>query len=188
MSTAVSEITQILVAMNEGDDTGKQRLWELLYPELRKIAQSHLSKERNGHTLQPTALVNEAFLKLADQNRVQWKGRGHFLVIAAAVMRRILVDHARLRLRDKRGGGAQKIEFTDDMASRLGEPEEVIAVDDAMRKLQDLDERQARIVELRFFGGLTVPEVAELMGLSTRLVESEWQMIRAWLRRELAGA
>jgi RNA polymerase sigma factor (TIGR02999 family) len=173
--------------MNDGDDAGKQRLWELLYPELHKIAQSHLAKERPGHTLQPTALVNEAFLKLADQSRVQWKGRKHFLVIAAAVMRRILVDHARQRLRGKRGGGAQRVELTEDMAGKLGEPEDVLAIDDAMRKLQELDERQARIVELRFFGGFTVPEVADLMNLSTRLVEGEWQMIRAWLRRELAS-
>lgn len=185
VSALIAEVTEILSSLSEGDSAGKQRLWELLYPELHKIAQAHLGKERAGHTLQPTALVNEAFLKLADQDRVQWKGRGHFLVVASEVMRRILVDHARHRLREKRGGGAKQVELTEDMLSKLGEPEDVVAVDEALKKLKELDERQARIVELRFFGGLTVPEVAEVLGLSTRLIESEWQMIRAWLKREL---
>ena len=161
------------------------RLMPLVYDDLRALAASHLRREAPGHTLQPTALVNEAFLKLVDQTRVDWKGKTHFFAVGAEIMRRILVDHARGKNRQKRGGDRQRIALHDDLKLTPQSDEDLLAVDDAIEKLADRDPRQAKIVELRFFGGLTVAEVAEVLGVSKRTVEAEWTMIRAWLRREL---
>ena len=181
-----SEITLLLNSITEGDDAQSGRLWELMYPELRKIARHHLSNEKSGHTLQPTALVNEAFLKLANQKSVQWQGRSHFLRVSAVIMRRVLVDYARNRNRDKRGGGLTRVQFNDDLIGKEIATEDILAIDAAVTKLTHLDQRQGTILELRFFAGLTVPEVAETLKLSTRLIESEWQLARAWMRRELS--
>jgi RNA polymerase sigma-70 factor, ECF subfamily len=158
----------------------------LVYDELRKVAARYLRREAPGNTLQPTALVHEAFLKLAEQHRVDWQGRTHVLAIGAKAMRRILVDHAKRKRRIKRGGGLKRIVLDEAAALSPQRDEDLLAVDEALEKLATIDERQATIVELRFFGGMTVEEVAESLGISKRTVESEWTMVRAWLRRELA--
>lgn len=168
-----------------------ERLLPLVYDELKKLAAHQLRRERLDHSLQPTALVHEVFLKLAAQRQVDELGRSHFLALGAQAMRRILVDHARRRRRSKRGGGATRMILDDDLAadrtlSRQRETD-VLAVHDALERLAQLDSQQARIVEMRFFGGLSVQEVADVLGLSKRSVEAEWTMIRAWLRRELGG-
>lgn len=158
----------------------------LVYDQLRTLAATYLRHEKPGHTLQPTALVHEAFLKLAAQKRVDWQGRTHVLAIGARAMRRILVDHAKRKGRAKRGGGMRRIDLDESVAVSPERNEDLLAVDEALDRLAAIDERQATIVELRFFGGLTVAEVAETLGLSKRTVEQEWTVIRAWLRRELS--
>ncbi|HEV3006263.1 MAG TPA: ECF-type sigma factor [Pirellulales bacterium] len=158
----------------------------LVYAELRRLAANYLRHEPPGHTLQPTALVHEAFLKLAAQNRVDWQGRTHVLAIGAQAMRRILVDHAKRKGRTKRGGRMRRIALDEANVLSPQRDEDLLTVDEALERLAEVDERQAAIVELRFFGGLSVEEVAETLGLSKRTVEHEWTMIRAWLRRELS--
>ena len=164
-----------------------ERLMSIVYDDLRHLAGNYLRRETPGHTLQPTALVNEAFLKLVDQTRVNWQGKTHFFAVGAEIMRRILVDHARAKKRQKRGGDRQRIALHDDVKISTQGDEDVLAVDEAIVKLAKRDLRQAKIIELRFFGGLTVSEVAEVLGVSKRTVEAEWTMIRAWLRRELSN-
>ncbi|HET6883973.1 MAG TPA: ECF-type sigma factor [Pirellulales bacterium] len=161
------------------------QLVPLVYDELRRVAGRYLRRESPGNTLQPTALVHEAFLKLAEQQRVDWQGRTHVLAIGAKAMRRILVDHAKRKRRTRHGGGFKRIELDETAALSPQRDEDLLAVDEALEKLATIDARQATIVELRFFGGMTVAEVAESLGVSKRTVESEWTMVRAWLRREL---
>ena len=179
-------ITAVLEAADRGEEIRADELLPLVYDDLRSLARRYLERENAGHTLQPTALVHEAWMRLVDQSRVQWKGRTHFFAIGAQAMRRVLVDHARGRLRDKRGGGRPRVELNEDVALATERDEDVLAVDEALEKLAKLDERQARIVELRFFGGLSVEEVAQVLGVSKRTVEADWTMLRASLRRELA--
>jgi RNA polymerase sigma-70 factor (ECF subfamily) len=186
MSTV--KTTQILAAIAAGDARAADQLVPLLYDELHRLAGAVMSRESPGHTLQPTALVNEAFLKLADQDRVEWQGRAHFFAVAARLMRRILVDHARGKGRAKRGGGMKRITLNPELSISPERDEDLLAVDDAIVRLAALNERHANIVELRFFGGLTVKEAAEVLHVSTRTVESDWTMIKAWLRRELTAA
>ncbi len=185
------EVTLILRRLSSNGALGAHdtdRLLELIYGELRRLANSFLAAETAGHTLQPTALVHEAWLRLVDQERVEWRGRAHFLAIAAQAMRRILVDHARAKARDKRGGGMQAVELDPGLyASTEPERVDLLALDDALTKLRGLSERQARLVELRFFGGLPMDEVAEVLGLSLRTAEREWRFARAWLANELGG-
>lgn len=178
-------ITKALAGVSEDNPVDAQELMPLVYDQLRALANTMLQNENPGSTLQPTALVNEAYLKLVDQSRVDWKGKSHFFAIGATIMRRILVDHARAKHRKKRGGGWQRIELQDAVGLRIGRDEDVLAVNEALEKLTDLDPVQAKIVEMRFFAGMTVAEVAEVLSLSKRKVEYEWEMIRAWLRREL---
>ena len=160
--------------------------WEpLIYAELRGIAARYLRRESPGNTLQPTALVHEALLKLAGQHRVDWQGRTHVLAIGAQAMRRILVDHAKRKRRSKRGGGLRRIELDEATALSPQRSEDLLAVDEALGKLALIDRRQAAIVEMRFFGGMSVEEAAAALGVSKRTVESEWTMVRAWMRREL---
>lgn len=185
-SSSRHETTQLLHKLSNGDRSAADDLMPVLYHEFRDLAASYLRREGPGHTLQPTALVHEAFMKLIDQTRVDWKGRTHFFAVGAQVMRRILVDHARRRLRDKRGGGRQRVELTDDITISRERDADVLAVDEALDKLQSIDPRQAKVVELRFFGGMTVAEVAESLGVSKRTVEADWTHARAWLRRELS--
>jgi RNA polymerase sigma factor (TIGR02999 family) len=156
-----------------------------VYSELRSLAARYLYRERKDHTLQPTALVHEAYVKLVGQTRVDWQGRTHFLAIAAQAMREILVDHARRHNAAKRGGNRHRIALDDNLVIESSRDVDLLALEDALAKLAKLDPRQAQMIELRFFGGLDIAEVAKVMGMSKRSVEREWTMVRAWLRREL---
>ena len=184
--TGISEVTRILSALNDGNRTEVDKLWDLIYPEIHRLAKIGFARERSGHTLQATALVNEAFLKLADQTQVKWQGRTHFLSVAATIMRRVLVDHARQHRSKKRGGGAPLLQFIDDVPIKTANADDLLVIDETIEKLAQLDPRQAKIVELRFFAGMTVAEVAAALDVSERLVEAEWTMCRAWLRRALS--
>jgi RNA polymerase sigma-70 factor (ECF subfamily) len=176
------DVTRLLRELSGGDDRVLPALVGALQAELRTIAAAHLARERRGHTLQPTALVNEAYLKLVDQREQGWEGRRHFLAIASTAMRRVLLEHARGRVADKRGGGAQRVELFEVESAFEEEPEALVALDDALLQLAKIDPENARIVELRFFGGLSVEEVAAILGVSTRTVERGWRAARAWLR------
>jgi RNA polymerase sigma factor (TIGR02999 family) len=167
-----------------------EELMALLYDELRRLARGFMARERRDHTLQPTALVHEAYLRMVDPSRVAWRGRTHFRVVAAKAMRRILIDHARRHGSAKRGGGRQRVTLGESLlrsADASLDLEELLSVNAALEKLRGIDERQAQVVELRFFGGLNVEEVAEGLGVSKRTVETDWAHGRAWLRRELSG-
>ncbi|HEY1434987.1 MAG TPA: sigma-70 family RNA polymerase sigma factor [Thermoanaerobaculia bacterium] len=180
------EVTRLLLAWNGGDREAVQRLMPLVYAELRRIAERQFRRERAGHTLQPTAVVHEAYFKLVDQTRVTWKNRGHFFAIAAQAMRRILIDHARSRDAGKRGGGEAQV--TLDVGVASPEPAndvDLLALDEALVRLKGLDDVQARIVELRFFGGLSIEETAETMEISASSVKRDFRSARAWLFREL---
>lgn len=185
-SQSRAELTHVLDAIEQGDNAAADRLMPLVYDDMRALAADYMKREAPGHTLQPTALVNEAFVKLVDQRRVEWMGRSHFFAVGAQIMRRILVDHARGKKRAKRGGDRKRIELTDACQVSSHPNIDLLEIDEALTKLAKRDARQAKIVELRFFGGLTVAEVSEVLGVSKRTVEAEWTMIRAWLRRELA--
>lgn len=167
---------------------GAERLLQAWYGELRDLARRMFRRERADHTLEPTALVHEAWLKIADQERVDWNGRSHFLALGAQAMRRVLVDHARARKRDKRGGQACPVALTEELLVSEEEGLSLVDLDTALVKLEKLDPRQASVVELRFFAGLSVREVAEVLGVSVRTVEAEWTAAKAWLRRELPNA
>lgn len=156
-----------------------------IYDELRAVAASCMRRERPGHTLQPTAVVHEMYLRLADQAQLRWKGPAHFRAIAVVAIRRFLVDHARRSLADKRGGSWSRITLSPELAESRVRPEKLLAIDEALQRLKDLDERQARVVELRYFGGLSIDETAEALGVAPRTVDGDWSMARSWLRREL---
>ena len=181
------EVTGLLLAWNAGDPGAVERLMPLVYAELREIAERHFRRERPGHTLQPTAVVHEAYFRLVDQTRVTWKNRGHFLAVASQAMRRILIDHARGRDAEKRGGPGQKVTLDLGVASPEPSSEvDLLALDDALVRLRSLDEGQAQIVKLRFFGGLTIEEAAEVMQISPSSVKRDFRSAKAWLFRELA--
>lgn len=180
------EVTRLLLAWNAGDHSALERLMPLVYDELRRLAELHFRRERVGHTLQPTAVVHEAYFRLVDQTRVTWKNRGHFFAVASQAMRRILVDHARARAADKRGGGEkrvtlQNVEAPADPVEEL----DLLALDEALTRLKVLDGGQAQIVELRFFGGLSIEETAEALETSASSVKREFRSAKAWLYREL---
>ncbi len=180
------EVTRLLIAWNAGDRDAVERLMPLVYAELRRIAERQFRRERAGHTLQPTAVVHEAYFRLVDQTRVTWKNRGHFFAIAAQAMRRILIDHARAREADKRGGREDRV--TLDLGIASPEPADdvdLLALDEALVRLRALDEPQARIVELRFFGGLSIEATAEVLETSPSSIKREFRSARAWLFREL---
>jgi len=181
-------ITQLLEDTSLGGEEAARKLMPLVHRELRALAARHLRNESPGHTLQPTALVNEAFLKLISQSRVTYKGRLHFFAIGSALMRRILVDHARRKKRIKRGGAGIRIDLIGDLPAEDAYDNEILAVHEALEKLERLDPRQARIVQLKFFGGMKMDEIGAELGVSKRTVESEWTMVRAWLKRELTDA
>jgi len=183
---APGEVTRLLLAWNAGDRAALERLMPLVYAELRELAKRHFRKERPGHTLQPTAVVHEAYFRLIDQTRVTWKNRGHFLAIASQAMRRILIDHARGRGAEKRGGEVEKV--TLDVAIASPEPArevDILALDEALERLKTLDGTQAQIVELRFFGGLTIEETADVMETSPSSIKRDFRSAKAWLFREL---
>ncbi len=179
--------TVTLLAMSAGDRRAADELLPLIYAELRALAALRLANERADHTLQPTALVHEAYLKLIDQTRVQWRDRRHFMAVASEVIRRILVDHARTKKAAKRGGGSKRVDLEALQHPAVADAD-FEAIDLALKELAVLDERQARVVELRYFGGLEVSEVAELLGISERTVAGDWKVARAWLQRRLKGA
>lgn len=179
-------ITQLLIDWGKGDQAALERLMPLVYSELRRLASNYLRRERVEHTLQPTALVNEAYLKLVDQRNARWQNRAHFFGIAAQLMRRILVDHARQRQAVKRGGvDQQRLSITSAEAA-VKQPEiDLLALNEALDELAQMDPQQSRIVELKFFGGLSIEETAEVLGISHATVERDWKLARAWLRRQL---
>ena len=184
------DVTELLQAWGRGDLDAHQRVVALVYEELRRRAAAHLRRERQGHTLQPTALVHEAWMKLQHERGAEWQGRTHGLALAAQAMRRLLVDHGRHQKRDKRGGGAAHLALDDLLkaASTSGVPiEDLLTLEAALTRLEQIDSRAAQVVMLRFFSGLSLPEVAEHLGVSLRTVEADWTHARAWLKRELAG-
>ena len=183
---AQGEVTRLLLAWNQGDQSAIERLMPLVYDELRRLAERHFRRERVGHTLQPTAVVHEAYFRLVDQTRVTWKHRGHFFAVASQAMRWILVDYARARAADKRGGGEKRVTLASAEASPEPADElDLLALDEALTRLKGLDGAQAQIVELRFFGGLSIEETAEALETSASSVKREFRSARAWLYREL---
>ncbi len=182
-----SQVTQCLTQAHEADRcTMAAKLMPLVYEDLRRLAHKYFRRERPDHTLQPTALVHEAYLRLVDQNRVDWKGQTHFFAVCATAMRRVLIDYARQRKRLRRGGDRKKIEINSMIAVADMDPVDIVALDDTMKKLAVLDEREAQVVELRIFGGMRVSDIAQYLGVSNRTVESDWKHAKAWLRLRLS--
>jgi RNA polymerase sigma factor (TIGR02999 family) len=180
--------TELLIAWGAGDQTARDRMLPLVYDELRRLAAGYLRRERPGHTLQPTALVHEAYVRLIDQRQVDWSNRAQFIGLAAVMMRRILVNHARDRVADKRGGGAEHVPLTV-AGEPMGAPEvNLLDLHDALDRLAEVDQRKGQIVELKFFGGLTMDEIAETLRVSRATVEREWKFARAWLYRAVSGS
>jgi RNA polymerase sigma factor (TIGR02999 family) len=179
------QVTERLIAWSNGDQAALEDVMQAVYHELKRMADRYLRFESPGNTLQPTALVHEAYLRLIDQTQVNWQNRSHFFGVAARMMRRILVDHARTRRRDKRGGAATKLSL--DVAMNLGSGREadLVSLDDALKALADLDSRKSQVVELRFFGGLSVEETAEALNVSPQTVLRDWRLAKAWLYREI---
>jgi RNA polymerase sigma factor (TIGR02999 family) len=187
MTLSPKQVTELLIEWREGDEAALGRLMPLVYEELRRMAARYMRGEREGHTLQASALVNEAYLRLADHRNMQWQGRAHFFGVAAQAMRRVLVDHARTRDSGKRGGGQQQV-VLEDAALAAVEPEaDLVALDEALRELARLSERKARVVELRYFGGLSVEEAAEVLGVAPVTVMRDWRIAKMWLLRELSN-
>jgi RNA polymerase sigma factor (TIGR02999 family) len=182
---STEEVTQLLVAWSNGNKAALDQLMPLVYRELHRLARRHLGRENAGHTLQTTALVNEAYLRMVGQKESQWQNRAHFFAIAAQMMRRILVDYARSRRYAKRGGGAPKVSFDEIMAVSEGRAEDVVALDEALTTLGKLDQRKSKMVELRFFGGLSIEETAEVLGVSPGTIRRDWTLAKAWLQREI---
>ena len=185
MTPSPLEVTRLLVAWSNGDRAALDELTPLVYEELRGLAHRYMSRERPGHTLQTSALVNEAFIRLVDQREVRWQSRAHFFAIAAQMMRRILVDYARRRGYAKRGGEALRVPLDEAVIVSEERAAEVVALDDALTSLAEIDSRRSRIVELRFFGGLSIDETAEVLGVSPGTVMRDWTLAKAWLRREI---
>jgi RNA polymerase sigma factor (TIGR02999 family) len=180
-------VTQLLVELGPNNPDAAERLMPILYEEMRRMAGAYMRAERMGHTLQPTALVHEAFLRLVDQRRVNWQNRAHFLAVAARTMRRILVDHARRQAAGKRDGGA-RVTLHEELAAPDADQVDLLALEEALARLQALDERAFRVVELRFYGGLEVEEVALVLDISEATVKRDWHFAKAWLSRELSTA
>ena len=182
------EVTRLLDQLRGGDQEAVNHLVPLVYDELRRMARAYMRHERPDHTLQATALVGEAYMRLAGGEQSEWQNRAHFFAIAAHTMRRVLMDYARQRGASKRGSGARKVDLDADLMIAPGALEDVIAIDEALERLQAIDPRQSRMIELRFFAGLSVEETAEVMGVSEITVKREWRSAKAWLHRELASA
>jgi len=181
------EVTRLLLAWNDGDEGALEKLVPLVYGELRRLAKRQMWGEHPDHTLQTTALINEAYIKLVDLRNVHWQNRAHFFALCARLMRRILVDFARSRHYAKRGGGAQRISLDESLVVSPAHSTDLVAVDDALKALAKVDARKAQMVELRFFGGLTVEETAEVLKVSPETVQRDWKLAKAWLLRELSG-
>jgi RNA polymerase sigma factor (TIGR02999 family) len=181
------EVTQLLRAMRSGDPTAADRLLPLIYSELHRLARAYMRRERPDHTLQATALINEAYLRLAGEP-IEWTSRAHFIGLAARVMRRVLVDHARAHAAQRRTGGLLRVEMHDELAISLERLDEVLAVDEALTRLAAISPRQARVVELRYFAGLTVEQIARILNVAPRSVKRDWSLARIWLFRALNPA
>jgi len=184
--TSSHEVTRLLVAWGKGDQAAHHQLMPLVYDELRRLAHGYMKRERSGHTLQTSALVHEAFLKLVDQKDARWQNRAHFFAIAAQLMRRILVDYARNRRYKKRGGDARRVELDEPMIVSRERAADVIALDDALKHLAEFDDRKSQIVVLRFFGGLSIDETAAILDVSSATVMRDWTLAKAWLRKEIS--
>lgn len=180
------EVTQLLIDWSKGDKAALDKLMPLVHAELRRLAHRYMSRERPGHTLQTTALVNEAYVRLVNRKEVHWQNREHFFAIAAQSMRGILVDHARSHAFAKRGGGVRNVTLDEALIVSQERAAEVVALDDALKQLEQIDPQQGRIVELRFFGGLTIEQTAEALHLSPATIKREWKTAKAWLYHELA--
>lgn len=188
MHDSPGEVTLLLAEMKRGNSGALPRLIPLVYNELRRLAANCLKAERDGHTLQPTALVHEAYLRLAGQNRAEWQNRAQFLGVAAQLMRRILVDYARQRITAKRGGGEQPLDIDVlEIAGGVEQSAEMLAIDEALERLAAMDPQQAQVVEMRYFGGMTVEETAEALAIAPRTVKREWAIAKAWLRVEISS-
>lgn len=187
MTPQPHEVTNLLLRWGEGDRQAFDALAPLVYDELRRLAGRYLRRERSDHTLQSTALVHEAYLRLVDQRNVRWQNRAQFFGLAAELIRRILVDHARARQAAKRGGAVYKLTLDEALDASAPRDLDLVRLDDAMKALAELDSQQARVVELRFFAGLTIEETAEVLGISPATVKRDWLVAKAWLRRELSG-
>jgi RNA polymerase sigma-70 factor (ECF subfamily) len=182
------DVTALLGQLAKGDDAAASKLIPIVYDELRRLAAGYMRRERPDHTLQPTALVHEAYVKLTEQRVTDWRGRAHFFGIAAQIMRRILIDHARGHLRDKRGGGMIPVPLDEAVVFSPEQSSELVRLDASLERLAKLDPRQSRIVELRFFGGLTVEQTAELLGISAKTVKRDWSMAKAWLHGDMRAS
>ena len=187
MTPSPQHVTQLLSAWSDGDEAARDKLMPLVYEELHRLAHRYMKRESPGHTLQTSALVNEAFVRLVDQKNVRWQNRAHFFGIAAQMMRRILVDYARSRNYAKRGGGAARISFDDALVVSTERSAEVVNVHEALERLAEFDSRKSQIVELRFFGGLSIDETAEVLSVSAGTVMRDWTLAKAWLRREISS-
>ena len=181
------QITNLLIDWSKGDNQALDQLMPLVYAELRQMARRHMSKQPSGHTFQATELIHETYLKIAGSQEQNWQNREHFFGVASKAMRHILVDYAKSKSRDKRGGWHNKITFTENAFAANNTPKEFIALDDALDKLQDLDERKVRVVEMKFFGGLKVKEIADVLKISKETVHRDWSFAKTWLLRELAN-
>ena len=179
------QITQLLIDWSDGDKSALDRLVPIVFAELRRLARHFMSGENAGHTLQTTALVNEAYLRLSDQRKVRWQNRAHFFAISGKLMRRILLDHARRHARRKRGGGAHKVQLDEVAVISEERSAELIALDDALASLEKIDPRRAQVVELRYFGGLSVAETAEVLKIAPNTVVRDWNLAKVWLYREM---
>jgi RNA polymerase sigma factor (TIGR02999 family) len=186
MAELPNEVTQLLIDWSKGDRAALDELIPLVQAELRRLARHYMARESPDHTLQTSALINEAYIRLIDQQEMRWQNRAHFFGVAAQVMRHILIDHARSHTYAKRGGGARKVPLEEAMIVNEKRAEELVALDDALKKLADLDPRKSRIIELRFFGGLSIEETAEALKISRITVTREWRSAKAWLRREMS--
>jgi len=187
MAASPQQVTQLLVAWGGGDEAALDELMPLVYEELRRLAHQCMSRERPGHTLHTSALVNEAYLRLVDGKKIHWQDRAHFFGIAARLMRQILVDYARRRRYAKRGGDARRVPLDEAMIVSEERAADVVALDDALKSLAEIDPRKSQIVELRFFGGLSIEEAAEVLKVSPGTVMRDWTLAKAWLRREMMG-
>jgi RNA polymerase sigma-70 factor (ECF subfamily) len=184
MDAGPGQVTQLLKAMQMGDSRAAEDLLPLVYAELHRLAKAYMRRERPDHTLQATALINEAYLRLVKED-ADWNNRSHFIGVAAMVMRRVLVDHARAHNADRRAGGLKRVEMSDDLVISVEQLDEVVLLDDALTKLAKEKPRQARVVELRYFGGLAVEQISDLLGIAPRSVRRDWSLARIWLFREL---
>jgi RNA polymerase sigma-70 factor, ECF subfamily len=185
MPSTDGQVTLLLKAMNRGDKSAADQLLPIVYSELHRLAKSYMSRERRDHTLQPTALINQAYLRIAQQEHMEWQNHAHFIGFAANVMRRVLVDHARERNAAMRGGGRVRVELDEGVAASPEASAEILQLEEALTRLEQLNPRQAQVVEMRYFGGLSVEEVASILGIAPRSVKRDWALARMWLYQEI---